>query len=165
MQPSAVRRLRKSDLTRSPREDAVLEFVDLQAVQPVGGLGRDRKRCKHLEVVQRHLRVFGDQLRPPFAPGVVDGGSHHAKVLSRIVHADVEETVTMVDGVLLVLHARCQHAKLCLGRVRLDVAILGCGVATQLNEQILAVPRPAHPHVEALIELLQHQKIVGLRCS
>src|ERR1043166_551708 len=93
-----------------------------------------------IEVVDLHFRTMRNQLFPVRLARTGVRGGHHAKVFRALVAANVEETIAVIDVVLVISFAWTNDLQFGAGIVGGQVAPLGRRLAfgTEQNERLIA---------------------------
>src|ERR1700687_3468803 len=78
------------------------------------------------------------------------------ELLAGIVRSDREQSITMVDRILLIVDPGSNHPKLATRLRSREKPALAGGVAPRFQQDVLAIPGLAHSEVEALVGLVKN---------
>ena len=124
----------EADLAGCSWQAITAERKDAQHIQSPFAVVGDEEVAEEIEAFERSVGLLGDDLSPVFAARRNRRYAYQAEALGCAVGLDVEESVAVVDAVLLVVDARGDEAKVGGRRGRVEKPGLAGGVASGFEQ-------------------------------
>src|SRR6185437_1152835 len=111
-----VRRVGEPNVTRLRRTTLGAERHHSQHRQSALAIPCNEKALEEIEILERRVPLLRQKFFPLLAIGRRNRGTHQLELFCIPIGANVEESVAMIDVILLIVHARSDELELFLRR-------------------------------------------------